>query len=138
MKTNNYSICSLNHVKAFFFAFFLPFGLRYINIWKINVGLFSIHWICPPSFILCLCSFSFLSLLFLSNISNTHTPTLEGANPIKSGPQQMSPQCGAMIDDVLNMGQQQMPTKMGLTTYDTLYGVWHWFLYPFCKQVISF
>lgn len=60
---------------------------------------------------------------FLINISNTHTPTLEGANPIKSGPQQMSPQCGAMIDDVLNMGQQQMPTKMGLTTYDTLYGV---------------
>lgn len=68
-------------------------------------------------------SVPFISLLFLANISNPHTPTLEGTNPIKPGPQQMSPQCEAMTDDALNMGQQQMPLKVGLMTDGTRYGV---------------
>lgn len=57
---------------------------------------------CPPSSILCLC-ISFVSLFLLSNISNSHTPTLGHENTIKADPQQMAP----------SVGPQQMPINMG-------------------------
>ena len=46
---------------------------------------------CPPVTILCLCV-SLLSLLFLANISNPHTPTLECMSQLRLGLWQKSPQ----------------------------------------------
>ena len=73
-------LCVLYHVKAVFFfvlfCFLSPtFGLGYISIWKINVDQFSIHWIAPPSSILCLCSFSFVFLFLLHSTVNKNPET---------------------------------------------------------------
>lgn len=48
------------------------------NLWKIN-GRFSIHWIALPT-LSCVSVYFFVSLFFLPNISNPHTPTLEHIN----------------------------------------------------------
>ena len=80
-------------VKQSFTFFPPPFGLGYISTWKINMGELSIHWVVLPT-LFCI-SDSFVSLFFLPNLSNPHSPTLEHTNPSRLDPDRCRPNMGS-------------------------------------------
>lgn len=80
-----------------------PFGVKYINMWEINVDRFRFHYSLnfPPNAVLCFC---LLFLLYLSsfciifNNSKPHTSTLERLNFIEAGLQQMQSNVACSAD----------------------------------------